>query len=117
MAASASLPPASTSLMLATGTFQKFLILSQRIEAPVRGGEGAPGSIPDGGPPVNQRFSEMDNILINNDGADEKAILGNGELVIRLYPACLIKSTCAWVEHIIAQLMRCEVQHLNSISI
>lgn len=48
-----------------------------RIEMPVRGGEGAPGSIPDGGPPVNQRFSEMDNILINNDGADEKAILGN----------------------------------------
>ena len=51
----------------------------QRIEAPVRGGEGAPGTIPDGGPPVGERLGQIDRILINNDGADEKAILGNGE--------------------------------------
>lgn len=48
-----------------------------RIEAPVRGGEGAPGKIPDGGPPVATRYNEIDKILINNDGQDEKAILGN----------------------------------------
>jgi len=48
-----------------------------RIEAPVRGGEGAPGTIPDGGPPVATRFNEIDRILINNDGQDERAILGN----------------------------------------
>lgn len=45
----------------------------------MRGGEGAPGKIPDGGPPVATRFSELDNVLINNDGADERAILGNGK--------------------------------------
>lgn len=52
------------------------LTVLQRIEAPVRGGEGAPGSIPDGGPSVTTRMSEMDLILINNDGADELAITG-----------------------------------------
>ena len=51
---------------------------AQRIEAPVRGGEGAPGQIPDGGPPVSERLGQIDQILINNDGADERAILGNG---------------------------------------
>lgn len=49
----------------------------ERIEAPVRGGEGAPGSIPDGGPPVGQRKNNLDQMLIQNDGQEEKSILGN----------------------------------------
>jgi len=48
-----------------------------RIEAPVRGGEGAPGKIPDGGPPVASRYNDIDLSLINNDGQDERSILGN----------------------------------------
>ena len=39
----------------------------QRIEAPVRGGEGAPGKIPDGGRPVTERQNELDKMLIQND--------------------------------------------------
>ena len=39
----------------------------QRIEAPVRGGEGAPGKIPDGGKPVTERQSKLDKFLIQND--------------------------------------------------
>ena len=52
--------------------------MMQRIEAPVRGGEGAPGKIPDGGPPVASRYNDIDLSLINNDGQDERSILGNG---------------------------------------
>jgi hypothetical protein len=48
----------------------------ERIEAPVRGGEGAPGKIPDGGPPVGQRRQGRDDMFIQNDGAEEKRILG-----------------------------------------
>jgi len=48
----------------------------ERIEAPVRGGEGAPGNIPDGGPPVGERNNLLDNLLIQNDQAEEKRFLG-----------------------------------------
>lgn len=48
----------------------------EKLEAPVRGGEGASGSIPDGGPPVAERNNALDNLLIQNDGAEEKSILG-----------------------------------------
>ena len=41
----------------------------QRIEAPVRGGEGAAGKIPDGGPPVTERQNSLDQLLIQNDQA------------------------------------------------
>ena len=34
------------------------------------------GSIPDGGKPVGQRNNQFDDLLINNDGADERAITG-----------------------------------------
>jgi len=48
----------------------------QRIEAPVRGGEGAPGKIPDGGRPVTERQNELDKMLIQNDQKQEREILG-----------------------------------------
>ena len=47
---------------------------AQRIEAPVRGGEEAPGSIPDGGPPVSYRKSDLDEEVIAGDG--KHSILG-----------------------------------------
>jgi len=46
------------------------------IEQPVRGGEGAPGTIPDGGIPVAQRNNNIDNLLINADGPKEKELTG-----------------------------------------
>lgn len=48
----------------------------EMIEQPVRGGEGAPGKIPDGGKPVAERNNKFDDLLINYDGADERAITG-----------------------------------------
>jgi hypothetical protein len=41
------------------------------IEEPVR------GKAPDGGKPVSQRNNQFDELLINYDGADERAITGN----------------------------------------
>ena len=46
----------------------------QRIEAPVRGGEQAPGKIPDGGPPVTERQNDLDRLLIQNDQAQVSII-------------------------------------------
>ena len=46
----------------------------QRIEAPVRGGEGAPGKIPDGGPPVTERQNSLDRLLIQNDQAQVRCL-------------------------------------------
>lgn len=40
------------------------------IEAPVR------GRAPDGGPPVSERNNMFDDLLIQNDGADERALTG-----------------------------------------
>lgn len=36
------------------------------------------GSIPDGGKPVAERNNKFDDLLINYDGADERAITGLG---------------------------------------
>jgi hypothetical protein len=47
---------------------------AQRIEAPVRGGEEAPGVIPDGGPPVSERKSDLDDEIVAGDG--KHAVLG-----------------------------------------
>ena len=46
----------------------------QRIEAPVRGGEGAAGKIPDGGPPVTERQNSLDRLLIQNDQAQVRVV-------------------------------------------
>lgn len=52
-----------------------------KIEAPVRGGEGAPGAIPDGGPPVGERGSplgrELDREIVASQGNKERDILGS----------------------------------------
>ena len=40
----------------------------------MRGGEEAPGSIPDGGPPVSYRKSDLDEEVIAGDG--KHSILG-----------------------------------------
>ena len=50
----------------------------QRIEAPVRGGEQAPGTIPDGGPPIRERESELDREIVASAGNRERDILGTG---------------------------------------
>ena len=50
----------------------------QRIEAPVRGGEQAPGTIPDGGPPIRERESELDREIVASAGNRERDILGSG---------------------------------------
>ena len=50
----------------------------QRIEAPVRGGEQAPGIIPDGGPPIRERESELDREIVASAGNRERDILGSG---------------------------------------
>ena len=47
----------------------------QRIEAPVRGGEGAPGKIPDGGPPVTERQNSLDQLLVQNDQAQVRTLV------------------------------------------
>jgi len=47
-----------------------------RIEAPVRGGEQQKGNIPDGGPPVASRNNDYDQFFIQNEGSQEKDILG-----------------------------------------
>ena len=55
----------------------------QKIEAPVRGGEGAEGNIPDGGPPVSERGSplgrELDREIVASQGNKERDILGSGK--------------------------------------
>jgi len=62
----------------------------QRIEAPVRGGEGAPGNIPDGGPPVTERQNSLDQLLIQNDQAQVcKSPTLLLLLVARPYTACI----------------------------
>jgi hypothetical protein len=53
-------------------------LLVQRIEAPVRGGEQAPGSIPDGGPPIRERESELDREIVASAGNRERDILNSG---------------------------------------
>jgi len=83
------------------------MLCAQRIEAPVRGGEGAPGQIPDGGPPVAERLGQIDQILINNDGADERAILGNGlhlthsqqSYLFSAFPFRITVAGCAFPAH------------------
>ena len=55
------------------------LSLAQRIEAPVRGGEEQAGSIPDGGPPIRERESELDREIVASAGNREREILGSGK--------------------------------------
>jgi len=57
----------------------------QRIEAPVRGGEGAAGKIPDGGRPVTERQNELDMLLIQND---QKQVLASLTFENRLVVTC-----------------------------
>jgi len=47
-----------------------------KIEAPVRGGEGAEGRIPDGGPPIRERENELDREIVASQGNKERDILG-----------------------------------------
>jgi hypothetical protein len=49
----------------------------QKIEAPVRGGEGKPGNIPDFGPPISERQNELDREIVSSDGNREREILGS----------------------------------------
>ncbi len=67
-------------------------LLLQRIEAPVRGGEEQAGSIPDGGPPIRERESELDREIVASAGNREREILGSGkygQVISRPYGAVL----------------------------
>ena len=44
----------------------------------MRGGEQAPGSIPDGGPPIRERESELDREIVASAGNRERDILNSG---------------------------------------
>ena len=49
----------------------------------MRGGEGAPGEIPDGGPPVSERKSDLDKQITAAGGDD---VLGSRALQLHLMP-------------------------------
>ena len=63
-------------------------LIVQRIEAPVRGGEQAPGSIPDGGPPIRERESELDREIVASAGNRERDILNSGARILHPH-ACI----------------------------
>ena len=68
----------------------------------MRGGEGASGKIPDGGPPVTERQNSLDRLLIQNDQAQVciwcLPVCCCRHLILRCAVVCLLLGcvSCQW---------------------